>query len=130
MIRRPPRSTLFPYTTLFRSMFGVAILHVNGKAGRAWAAIRQSEAAAIAAGVNVTLYKLWAFALASFMTGIAGCLLAASAGGLTTYRFPTQDSITLLAVVLMCGVYNFWGPVVARLLLKLGPELLKDWGLP
>src|SRR3712207_8821621 len=25
MIRRPPRSTLFPYTTLFRSAFGVAI---------------------------------------------------------------------------------------------------------
>ncbi|HEY3061305.1 MAG TPA: hypothetical protein VGL99_20240, partial [Chloroflexota bacterium] len=60
-----------------------------------------SESAAIAAGVNVTLYKLWAFALASFMTGVAGCLLAASAGGLTTYAFPAQDSITLLAVVLM-----------------------------
>src|SRR5256885_14253468 len=28
MIRRPPRSTLFPYTTLFRSLFGVgAVLH-------------------------------------------------------------------------------------------------------
>src|SRR2546430_11331298 len=25
MIRRPPRSTLFPYTTLFRSMFSVAV---------------------------------------------------------------------------------------------------------
>jgi branched-chain amino acid transport system permease protein len=111
-------------------MFLVAILHVNGKAGRAWAAIRQSEAAAIAAGVNVTLYKLWAFALASFMTGIAGCLLAASAGGLTTYGFPTQDSITLLAVVLMGGVYTFWGPIVSAVLLKLIPEFLKNWGLP
>src|SRR2546422_5330785 len=26
MIRRPPRSTLFPYTTLFRSMFGELII--------------------------------------------------------------------------------------------------------
>jgi branched-chain amino acid transport system permease protein len=111
-------------------MFGLAILHVNGKAGRAWAAIRQSEPAAIAAGVNVTLYKLWAFALASFMTGIAGCLLAASAGGLTTYGFPTQDSITLLAVVLMGGIYTFWGPIVSAVLLKLIPEFLKNWGLP
>src|SRR2546427_4443068 len=25
MIRRPPRSTLFPYTTLFRSRFGAAV---------------------------------------------------------------------------------------------------------
>src|SRR5260221_1996646 len=29
MIRRPPRSTLFPYTTLFRSLFGVARDHVD-----------------------------------------------------------------------------------------------------
>jgi branched-chain amino acid transport system permease protein len=111
-------------------MFLLAALHVRGKAGRAWAAIRQSQQTAIAAGVNVTLYKLWAFALASFMTGVAGGLLAASAGGLTTYGFPTQDSITLLAVVLMGGVYSFGGPIVAALLLKLLPELLKNWGLP
>jgi branched-chain amino acid transport system permease protein len=111
-------------------MFGLAVLHVRSRAGRAWAAIRQSETAAIAAGVNVTLYKLWAFALASFMTGVAGCLLAASAGGLTTYAFPVQDSIILLAVVLMGGIYTFWGPIVAALLQKLVPELLKNWGLP
>jgi branched-chain amino acid transport system permease protein len=111
-------------------MFAVGIVHVRSRAGRAWAAIRQSEAAAIAAGVNVTLYKLWAFALASFMTGVAGCLLAASAGGLTTYGFPAQDSITLLAVVLMGGIFTFWGPLVAAGLLKLLPELLKNWGVP
>jgi branched-chain amino acid transport system permease protein len=111
-------------------MFLLGVLHVRSKAGRAWAAIRQSEMAAVAAGVNVTLYKLWAFALASFMTGAAGCLLAASTGGLTTYAFPVQDSITLLAVVLMGGIFTFWGPIVSGVLLKLLPELLKNWGLP
>jgi branched-chain amino acid transport system permease protein len=111
-------------------MFLIAALHVGSRAGRAWAAIRQSQQAAVAAGVNVTLYKLWAFALASFMTGVAGALLAASRGGLTTYGFPTQDSITLLAVVLMGGIQTFWGPVLAAVLLKLLPELLKNWGLP
>src|SRR5260221_6306895 len=29
MIRRPPRSTLFPYTTLFRSAFGAAALSIS-----------------------------------------------------------------------------------------------------
>jgi branched-chain amino acid transport system permease protein len=111
-------------------MFLLAAAHVRSRAGRAWAAIRQSQQSAIAAGVNVTLYKLWAFALASFMTGVAGGLLAASAGGLTTYAFPAQDSITVLAVTLMGGVFSFWGPVVAALLLKLLPEILKNWGLP
>jgi branched-chain amino acid transport system permease protein len=111
-------------------MFLAAVLHVRGKPGRAWAAIRQSEPAAIAGGVNVTLYKLWAFALASFMTGVAGCLLAASAGGLTTYAFPLQDSITLLAVVLIGGIYSFWGAVIAGVLLKLLPAVLENFGLP
>src|SRR3712207_7323085 len=31
MIRRPPRSTLFPYTTLFRSVFGVEVPHVESE---------------------------------------------------------------------------------------------------
>src|SRR2546427_1878127 len=29
MIRRPPRSTLFPYTTLFRSVIGASTRHTN-----------------------------------------------------------------------------------------------------
>ena len=61
-------------------MFLLALVHVAGKPGRAWASIRESEPAALAAGVNITLYKMWAFALASFMTGVAGCLLAAQIG--------------------------------------------------
>jgi branched-chain amino acid transport system permease protein len=54
-------------------LFLLAFMHVASKPGRAWASIRESEPAALAAGVHVTLYKLWAFALASFLTGVAGC---------------------------------------------------------
>ena len=81
-------------------MFLLALVHVRGKPGRAWAAIRQSEPAALAAGVNITLYKLWAFALAAFITGVAGGLLAANVGEVFTYQFPTSQNIELLAVVL------------------------------
>jgi branched-chain amino acid transport system permease protein len=110
-------------------MFLLAVWHVRGKPGRAWAAIRQSQATAVAAGVNTVLYKLWAFALASFMAGIAGGLLASATGGVNINQFPTQNSITLLAVVLMGGVYSIWGAVVAALLLRLLPALLDDWGV-
>jgi branched-chain amino acid transport system permease protein len=103
---------------------------VRARPGRAWAAIRQSEPAALAAGVNITTYKLWAWALASFVTGVAGGLLAGSVGKLYTYQFPTRDSLILLAVVLMGGIYNLWGAVVAGALMKLLPALLDDWGLP
>ena len=110
-------------------MFLIALIHVRARPGRAWAAIRQSESAALAAGVNVTLYKMWAFALASFLTGVAGGLLAANSGQLFITTFPTSDSITLLAVVLMGGIYSLWGAVVAALLMQLLPALLNNWGV-
>jgi branched-chain amino acid transport system permease protein len=110
-------------------MFLLALWHVRGRPGRAWAALRQSQATAVAAGVNVTLYRLWAFALASFMAGVAGALLAAAAGGVNINQFPVQNSILLLAVVLMGGVYSLGGAVVAALLLRLLPALLDNWGV-
>jgi branched-chain amino acid transport system permease protein len=109
-------------------MFLLAAWHLRGKPGRAWAALRQSQATAVAAGVNTTFHRLWAFALASFMAGIAGGLLAAARGGVNINNFPVQNSILLLAVVLMGGVYSVWGAVVAALLLRLLPTLLDDWG--
>jgi branched-chain amino acid transport system permease protein len=110
-------------------MFLLALWHVRGKAGRAWAAIRQSQATAVAAGVNTVRYRLWAFALASFMAGVAGGLLAAAAGGVSVNQFPISSSVSLLAVVLMGGVFNLAGAVVSALLLRLLPALLDNWGV-
>ena len=111
--RARPRASSATRSSSGGLMFLLAWLHVRGKPGRAWAAIRQSQPAALAGGVNITLYKLWAFALAAFMTGVMGCLLAASGGGLTILQFPTQESISLLAAVFMGGVYGFCGAIVA-----------------
>jgi branched-chain amino acid transport system permease protein len=110
-------------------MFLLVLLHLMSKPGRAWAAIRQSEPSALAGGVNLTLYKLWAFALASFITGVAGAAFAATGGGiLNSTNFQTQDSIVLVAVVLMAGVFSVWGALLAGVLLRFLPELLKDFG--
>ena len=63
------------------------------------------------------------------MAGVAGALLAAAAGGVSVQQFPVQNSVLLLAVVLMGGVYSIWGAAVAALLLRVLPALLDDWGL-
>jgi branched-chain amino acid transport system permease protein len=133
-IRRPSiaegTDSYFRYTVIATAlMFLLVLAHIRGKPGRAWAAIRQSEPAALAAGVNVTLYKLWAFALAAFMTGVAGGLLAAAVGVLFNFQFPTEDSIVLLAVVLMGGIYSLWGAIVAGLFMQFVPELLNNWNV-
>jgi branched-chain amino acid transport system permease protein len=134
-IRRPAIAesdpAYFRYTAVVAAlMFLLALWHIRSKPGRAWAAIRQSEPAALAAGVNITLYKLWALALASFMTGVAGGLLGPSVGKLYTFQFPTRDSIILLAVVLMGGIYSLWGAVVAGAFMKLLPAILDSLNLP
>jgi branched-chain amino acid transport system permease protein len=110
-------------------MFALVFAHIKTRPGRAWAAIRQSEPAALAAGINIWLYKLWAFALASFITGVAGGVLAGAVHYLYSIDFPTQDSITLLAVTLMGGVYSLWGAVIAALLSQFLPALLNNWGV-
>ena len=112
-------------------MFLLALVHVAGKSGRAWSAIRASEPGALAAGVNITLYKLWAFALASFMTGVAGCLLAAQIGVPRAIEFQTQDSLSLAATALIGGIFSLWGAVLAGVFNQLLPFLLSSgqlWG--
>jgi branched-chain amino acid transport system permease protein len=133
-IRRPGIATsdpaFFRYSVIVAAvMFVLVVVHLRTKPGRAWAAIRQSEPAALAAGVNTTFYKLWGFALVSFITGVAGGVLAGAVRYLYSIDFQTQDSITLLAVVLMGGAYSIWGAIVAGLLLQLLPALLNSWGL-
>ena len=133
-IRRPSIATsdpaFFRYAVIVAAlMFLLALAHVRARPGRAWAAIRQSESAALAAGINTTLYKLWAFALASFLAGVAGALLAGADRYLYSINFQTQDSITLLAVVLMGGIYSLWGAIVAAVFLQLLPALLNSWGV-
>jgi branched-chain amino acid transport system permease protein len=114
----------FRYTVVVVAIvFLVAAWHIKGKPGRAWGAIRQSEVTATAAGVNNTLYKLWAFALSAAVTGVAGAILVAGAG-VTTNQFPVEQSILLLAVVLLGGVYNLWGALVAAFFMRVLPQIL------
>ncbi|HEY7432697.1 MAG TPA: branched-chain amino acid ABC transporter permease [Streptosporangiaceae bacterium] len=133
-IRRPSIAASDPayyrYAVIVAAlMFLLVLVHIRARPGRAWAAIRQSEPAALAAGINTTLYKLWALALASFITGVAGGVMAGAVHYLYAIDFTTQDSITLLAVVLMGGAYSMWGAIVAGLLLQLLPALLNNWGV-
>jgi branched-chain amino acid transport system permease protein len=133
-LRRPGIATTDPayfrYSVIVAAlMFLLVLAHVRTRPGRAWAAIRQSEPAALAAGINTTLYKLWAFALASFVTGVAGGVLAGAVRYLYSIDFQTQDSITLLAVVLMGGAYSIWGAIVAGLLIQLLPAVLNNAGV-
>jgi branched-chain amino acid transport system permease protein len=107
----------------------VAAVHARMRPGRAWALIRTSDAAAFSAGVNVTLFKIWAFALAGFLAGIGGGLLAGVAGQLRIQTFPAAESILLFALVVASGPRLLAGAVVAGLLYRAVPARLTQWDL-
>jgi branched-chain amino acid transport system permease protein len=134
MLARPAaalsNNTYFVYASLVLALgLMVVELHRRTKPGRAWALIRAGETTALAAGVNLLLYKTWAFALAGFLAGVAGALLAGSVGQLDGRAFPASESLSLFALTVVGGVYNWIGAVITGLLLRAVPSLLTDYGV-
>jgi branched-chain amino acid transport system permease protein len=103
--------------------------HRRTAPGRAWALIRRSEAAAMAAGINVTLYKTWAFGIAGLLAGASGALLAASLGLLDDGTFRSSESIMIFALAVVGGARFWLGPVIAAVLFRVLPALLASWGV-
>lgn len=97
--------------------------------GRAWALIRRSEAAAMAAGVNVTIYKVIAFGLSGLLAGLAGGLLAGSLGLLDGGTFRASESILLFALAVVGGARYWLGVLIAAALFRILPALLNTWGV-
>lgn len=93
-------------------------------------AIREEEQAVISLGKNVVRFKILAFVISSGVAAIAGGLYA----GYITYIDPTSftldESIFILAIVLIGGAGNFKGPIVGVLFMLLIPEILRFVGLP
>jgi branched-chain amino acid transport system permease protein len=95
-------------------LFMLAAFVLSRRAGRAWASIQRSEAAALSSGIQITQFKLWAFVLASFMAGMAGGLYAGSIPkGMAIDAFNRQAAIFLIAGVIMGGIHSLWGGVLA-----------------
>lgn len=119
----------FRYVLVVAAGFLLVEIHRRTRPGRAWALIRKSEACALSAGVNVTLYQTWAFTLAGFLAGIAGGLLAGSVGQLDGRNFPASSSILLFALTVVGGVYSWLGPAITGLLYRAFPSLLVAWNV-
>lgn len=118
------------YTVIVVALcFLLVALHRVTMPGRAWAMTRKSEANAMAAGVNVTFFKVWAFALCGFLAGIAGGMLGGALGQLDARSFLAADGILLFALAVVGGAYSWIGAIVAGLLYKLLPALFNDLGL-
>ena len=90
---------------------------IHSKHGRAITSIRDNEIAAKATGINVTKYKLIVFCVSSFFAGVAGVLYSYSNYTVQSANFDYNYSIEILVMVVLGGMGNINGSIIAAALI-------------
>lgn len=93
--------------------------------GLAFLAVREDEIAAEAMGIPTTRYKVTAFVLSAFFTGIAGALFALYQPSLSSDQFSFVRSIDTVVMVVLGGLGSISGVAIAAVLLTILPEALR-----
>lgn len=102
----------------------------SSRVGRAWRAIREDEVAAKACGLNTRNLKLLAFAMGATFGGVAGVLFAAFQGFVSPESFSLQESVTIIAMIVLGGLGHVPGVIVGGFVLAALPEVLRYVGSP
>lgn len=97
----------------------------ESRLGRAWIAIREDEISAGAMGVNVTLYKLYAFSFGAFWAGLGGALFAAKMQFVSPESFTFLESVLILCMVILGGLGSINGVIAGAVILVVLPEVLR-----
>jgi len=98
---------------------------INSRSGRAIMAIRDNRIAAEASGLNITKYKMMAFVTSAALAGAAGALYAMNYSTIIPKKFDFNTSILVLVFVVLGGIGNMRGSMIAATILVILPELLR-----
>jgi len=122
-----PSVTLYYYLFLVLVVFSVIICHrlEQSRIGRAWMAIREDEVAAKAMGINTRNMKLLAFGMGATFGGVAGALFASFQGFVSPESFSLQESVMIVAMVVLGGMGHLPGVILGAVLLAALPEVLR-----
>ncbi|MEK7245743.1 MAG: branched-chain amino acid ABC transporter permease [Pseudomonadota bacterium] len=88
-------------------------------------AVRLDETAAACFGVNLARWKALSFTLGNFMAGVAGAVYALMLGFIAPSNFTFGDSLIMVSIVLLGGIGNPWGVVLASAIVVVLPEKLQ-----
>jgi branched-chain amino acid transport system permease protein len=119
------------YTTIFWVLAFVAVTLfvvtclVHSTYGRGFLATHDDEIASESVGLDTTRYKIVAFVIGAFFAGIAGGLYGHFKLTITPTGFDFTKSIEIVVMVILGGMGNTLGVVLAAILLTLLPELLR-----
>jgi branched-chain amino acid transport system permease protein len=83
----------------------------HSRIGRAFEAIRENSVAAAGMGVNVTKYKVIAFATSAFYTAFAGAMYMYLIRYISPDTIVYKQSVMFLTMLLFGGTASLWGPI-------------------
>ena len=115
---------IIAYVLVVITILGISNL-INSRHGRAVKAIRDNVIAAESVGVNVVYYKILAFVLSAFFAGVAGVLYGHNLAILKPATFDFNKSIEILVMVVLGGMGNIPGSIIAAVILTMLPEVLR-----
>ena len=90
-------------------------------------AVRDNKIAADSIGISTSHYKLLAFVVSAAFAGMAGTLYAMNFSTVTAAKFDFNTSILVLVFVVLGGLGNIWGSIVATVVLYVLPEALRQF---
>ncbi|MBR5739966.1 MAG: branched-chain amino acid ABC transporter permease, partial [Firmicutes bacterium] len=99
----------------------------NSKQGRAIMAIRDNRIAGESIGLDVKKYKLMAFVVSAALAGMAGAMFGQNYSTLAPLKFNFNTSVLILVFVVLGGIGNIWGGIIAAALLTVLPEALRQF---
>ena len=99
----------------------------NSKQGRAIMAVRDNRIAGESIGIDVKKYKLMAFVVSAALAGMAGCMFGQNYSTLAPVKFNFNTSVLILVFVVLGGIGNIWGGMIAAALLTVLPEALRQF---
>ena len=122
-----PKVTNYYFLFLALVVFAVIICYrlERSRIGRAWMAIREDEVAAKAMGINTRNLKLLAFGMGATFGGVSGVMFASFQGFISPESFSLQESVIIVAMVVLGGIGHLPGVIVGALLLAALPEVLR-----
>ncbi len=98
---------------------------IHSRSGRAIMAVRDNRIAAESMGINVTKYRMMAFVTSAVLAGMAGALYGLNYSSVQASKFDFNTSILVLVFVVLGGIGNIFGSIIAAALLTVLPELLR-----
>jgi len=113
--------------TVFIFIIFLLGLLIKSRVGKILIAIREDEDAALSIGINVSLFKIFAFIVSTFFAGVSGGLYAHYLRYISPAMSALSESIHILSMTIIGGIGTTIGPLLGATLITILQEVLRPY---